>query len=86
MGLTECSNCPFVRQAYFVPGQGKSGDIAIVVPLGQEHTMEDYDATLQRVRKRRAVEEKKAIRQYVSEHPELVEKVEKKVRGTVVRK
>jgi len=46
-------------------------DVAIVVPRGQESEMEDYARTLTIVRKQRAVEEKREIRGWVKEHPEL---------------
>ena len=46
-------------------------DIAIVVPRGRESEMEDHTQALTRVKKQRAEEEKKKIREWVKEHPEL---------------
>ena len=52
-------------------------DIAIVVPRGEEQTMEDHSRERPGVRRRRARDEKKAIRAWVREHPEQVQKIEK---------
>lgn len=54
-------------------------DIAIVVPRGQEREMENYGHHLSRIRKQRAVKEKKDIKDWVREHPDVVEKFKRKV-------
>lgn len=56
------------------------GDIAVAVPLGHESGMENYTASLRNVRVARAREEKKKIKEWVREHPEVVEKIEKKLK------
>ncbi len=53
------------------------GDIAIVVPLGMESTMEVHTIELKKVKVRRQREERIAIREYFREHPESVANVEK---------
>ena len=45
------------------------GDIAVVYPIGAEG--EDYTQALARVKKQRALEEKKKIRDWLKEHPEI---------------
>jgi len=47
------------------------GDIAVVHPLGAEG--ESYTLALARVKKQRAGEEKRKIREWVREHPEIAE-------------
>jgi len=54
-------------------------EIAIVVPCGHEHEMENYDANLRRIRERRIEEEKKRVKEWIVEHPEAVEKFKKKL-------
>ena len=56
------------------------GDIAIVVPQGMESEMEDHSAELVKERAQRKRQEMKDIREYFREHPERVEKVEKRLR------
>lgn len=57
------------------------GDIAIVVPCGMESTMEDHEAELKKVKAQRRVDEQKAMREYMREHPERVEKVVARVKA-----
>ena len=47
------------------------GDIAIVHPLDVEG--EDYTQALAKVKKQRIIDEKKRIREWVKEHPEIAE-------------
>ena len=54
-------------------------DIAIVVPRGQEHEMEVHSTELPKVRRWRAEEEKRKIKEWVREHPEQVEKFERRL-------
>ncbi len=56
------------------------GDIAIVAPVGTESTMEDHTTALRRVKARRKVQEKKDVQTFFREHPDKVEKVEKRLR------
>lgn len=58
----------------------RRNDIAIVVPYGRESEMEDYATNVRRIRKQRAEEERRKIKEWVKEHPEAVEKVERKMR------
>ena len=51
--------------------------IAIVVPRGHESEMEDHTTNLRVIKKRRAMEEKKMIKEWVREHPEVVAKFKK---------
>ena len=55
-------------------------DIAVVVPCGSESEMEDYARARSRIRKQRAEDEKKRIKEWVREHPEVAEKIEKKMK------
>ena len=48
-------------------------DIAIVVPVGQESTMEEHCRERPRILARRTRQELKAVRRWISEHPELKE-------------
>ena len=48
-------------------------DIAIVVPHGREREMENYTQALTRVKRQRVAEEKRRIREWVKEHPEIAE-------------
>ena len=59
--------------------QIRNNDIAVVVCQGQEQVMEDYDWSLKQVKKDRRVAEQKAIRQWVTEHPEKVKALRKKL-------
>ena len=52
--------------------------IAIIAPRGQEHEMEDYSTHVRVIRRERVEEEKKNIKEWVREHPEVVEQFEKK--------
>jgi len=47
------------------------GDIAIVVPVGQERIMEVHHHELRRVKERRRRQELKDVRNWISEHPEV---------------
>ena len=49
------------------------GDIAIVVPVGQERAMEEYSRELRRVKEQRRREELRGVKKWISEHPELKE-------------
>ena len=46
-------------------------DIAVVVPRGEESAMEDYTKMRVIIRKRRSEEEKRRVREWVKEHPEI---------------
>jgi len=46
-------------------------DIAVVVPRGHEDEMEVHSSELLRIRKRRREEEKKQIKEWMREHPEI---------------
>ncbi len=50
-------------------GQLRCDDIAIVVAHGRESFMEDYDYNVKLIRKARAIEERKAVRAWVTAHP-----------------
>ena len=50
-------------------GQLRCDDIAIVVARGRESFMEDYDYNVKLIRKARAIEERKAVRAWVTAHP-----------------
>lgn len=54
--------------------QLKRDDIAIVVAHGRELFMEDYDYNVKLIRKARAVEERKAVRAWVTAHPREAQK------------
>jgi hypothetical protein len=54
------------------------GDIGIVALAGPQYYMEDYDFALKMIRKQRKVEEQKAIRHWVTEHPAAVRKVQER--------
>jgi len=54
-------------------------DIAIVAPRGKEHEMEVHSRVLPRIRKERAEEEKRRIKEWVREHPDEVAKFERKM-------
>lgn len=56
-------------------------DIAIVVPRGCEREMENYATSLTRIREQRAVKEKKDIKEWLREHPEIVEKMRREIRA-----
>ncbi len=56
----------------------RRNSIAVVVPYGRESEMEDYSRNVTRIRRKRAVKEKENIKEWVREHPEAVERVEKK--------
>lgn len=47
------------------------GDIAIVVPLGQESSMEEHAPTRRAFREQRREQEKLSTRRWVAEHPEV---------------
>jgi len=49
------------------------GEIAIVAPVGQEKTMEEYNPTVRKVLAQRKRDEMKKVRAWVSEHPEVKE-------------
>ena len=49
------------------------GEIAIVAPVGQEKTMEEYDPTVRKVLAQRKREEMKKVRAWVAQHPEVKE-------------
>ena len=49
------------------------GDIAIVVPAGQEASMEDHARELPRIQERRKRQDLRDVRAWISEHPELKE-------------
>ena len=55
-------------------------DIAIVAPHGRESEMENYNRELPKVRKWRAKEEKRKIKEWVEEHPVQVGKIERKLK------
>jgi len=50
-----------------------TGDIAIIVPTGQEGSMEDHSQSLYKIRAQRKRQEAKDIRKWVAEHPEVKE-------------
>ena len=54
-------------------------DIAVVVPRGHEHEIEDYRSSVRRVRRERAEEEKKKIKEWVREHPKAVERFKERM-------
>ena len=49
------------------------GDVAVVVPVGQEHFMEDHARERPKILERRKRQELKDVREWISEHPELKE-------------
>lgn len=48
-------------------------DIAVVVPLGQEKSLEDYFQSLQRIRRQRKVDELRNMKAWLVKHPEVLE-------------
>jgi len=50
-----------------------TGDIVIIVPTGQEGSMEDHSQSLFKIRARRKRQEAKDIRKWVADHPEIKE-------------
>ena len=48
-----------------------SGDVAIVVPVGEERTAEVYSYELSRVQARRRRQKMKDVKKWISDHPEL---------------
>lgn len=58
----------------------RRNDIAIIAPYGHRNDMENYARNVARIRRRRAVEEKENIKRWVREHPEAVERVERKMK------
>ena len=54
-------------------------DIAVVVSRGREQEMEEYSPNLRRIRKERAEEEKKKIKEWAEEHPKAVERVKERM-------
>ena len=61
-------------------GQLRCDDIAIVVARGRESFMEDYDYSVKLIRKARAIEERKAVRAWVTAHPKEAQRVIEQVR------
>jgi len=55
-------------------------DVVVVAPRGQESGMEDQAKVRVTIRKQRAEEEKRKIREWVKEHPEQVEKFERRMK------
>ena len=55
-------------------------DVAVVVSRGQEREMEDHAKARPSIRKQRAEDEKRRIKAWVREHPEVVEKIEESLR------
>ena len=55
-------------------------DIVVVVPLGSESGMEDHAGARLSIRRRRAEDEKKAMKTWIREHPEVVEKIKKSLK------
>ena len=55
-------------------------DVAVVVPRGSESEMEDYAKVRLLIRKQRAEDEKREIKEWVREHPEVVTKIEKSLK------
>lgn len=49
------------------------GDIAVVVPVGQEATMEDHTRERPKILAQRKRRELKDVRKWIAEHPELKE-------------
>ena len=54
------------------------GDIAIVVPVGQEAYMESHDWELKMLHRHQREEEKRLVRKWVTEHKDAVERVAQK--------
>jgi len=50
-----------------------TGDVVIVVPVGQEHSMEVHTQALNKIRAQRKRQEARDIRKWVAEHPEIKE-------------
>ena len=59
----------------FVNETLERGDIAIVVPVGQEQYAENHDWELKVYRKQMKEEEKRLVRKWVSEHRDRVDAV-----------
>ena len=60
----------------------RRNDIAIVVAYGHESEMESHARNVGRIRRKRAEDEKESIKRWVREHPEAVERVERKMKRT----
>ena len=56
------------------------GEIAIVVPLEQEHTAENFTVEFRKFKERRRQEEIEGTRAYLREHPELTARWQKHLR------
>ena len=71
----------YVYMTYSVPGNLERAlrktlernSIAVVVPVGQERTMELFPIEFRRVQARRRQQELKDVRKWIAEHPELKE-------------
>lgn len=55
------------------------GDIAIVVPVGQEAYMESHDWELKMLHRHQREEEKRLVRKWVTSHPEAVAAAKKRL-------
>lgn len=58
----------------------KRESIAIVVPRGRESEMENFFTELSKVRRERAREEKRKIREFMAEHPKVVKRIEERLK------
>ena len=56
-------------------------DIAIVVPVGAQSHMENYEYEVKIIRRERAIEEKNKVRAWVTANPELAKRLVQKMRN-----